>query len=304
MTTELSASLSPNDPRPLPLIVAEKWNFPLQHYQRFDVENGYLYALQDWAIGLVGEKGKHAMRDFKLTEVGSRLVASNYKLPYKATNGRTYQMDFCTDKTLYLFAQYVRVTDDREVLAAIRRYLAEAGVVVDELRREPESAPEVGMKGSAESLIHAGMNKWRRDGKSEEWIQARISGIITRKQFTEALRLAVLNSPKSLYGQATDKLYTGLWKRTTDQLRGDLDLNTGQNVREHFGRLALTYTDAAEQIATIMLGNKETITMAEAMQVVYIAAKHIHKQAQATAKLLGMDLVTEKPLLPKPAKKS
>jgi len=104
--------------------------------------------------------------------------------------------------------------EKRPQLEEIHQFLAACGVMISLLQRErksqTESAPEVGMKGSAESLIHAGMNKWRRDGKSEEWIQARISGIITRKQFTEALRLAVLNSPKSLYGQATDKLYTGL----------------------------------------------------------------------------------------------
>jgi hypothetical protein len=35
------------------------------------------------------------------------------------------------------------------------------------------------------------------------------------------------------------------------------------------------------------------------MRIVYEAAELIRKQAQSTAELLGIDLVTEKPLLPK-----
>ncbi len=151
----------------------------------------------------------------------------------------------------------------------------------------------------AETLIHAGMDKWRRDGKSEEWIQTRIHGIITRKQFTEALKNAVANAPQSLFSQSTEKLYIGLWKRTKAQLRGDLNLTQKQNLRDHFGRLALTYTDIAEQVATIQLGDAETVEMPQAMKIVHDAAKLISKQAQATSKALGIDLITERPLLAK-----
>jgi hypothetical protein len=139
--------------------------------------------------------------------------------------------------------------------------------------------------------------KYRRDGKSESWIAARIQGIITRKQFVEALKAAVLSAPPSLYSQATNKLYLGLWERTTAQLRGDLNLKPRQNPRDSFGEYALIYTRLAEMVTTDKLDELETVTFSMAMDIVWTVAKLIHKQASATANALGIDLVTERKLL-------
>ncbi len=139
--------------------------------------------------------------------------------------------------------------------------------------------------------------KYRRLGKTDSWIEARIQGIITRKQFVEALKAAVVNAPPTLYSQATDKLYQGLWDRTTAQLRGELDLSERQNPRDHFGEYALIYTRLAEMVCTDKLDKLQIVPLSLALEIVWSVALLIHKQAQATAHALGMDLVTEKPLL-------
>ena len=123
------------------------------------------------------------------------------------------------------------------------------------------------------------------------------SGIITRKQFVEALKAAVINAPVNLYAQATDKLYLGLWERTTAQLRNELNLNEKQNPRDSFGEYALIYTRLAEMVATDKLDKLEIVTMTMAMDIVWAVALMIHEQATATAKALGIDLVTERKLL-------
>lgn len=145
-------------------------------------------------------------------------------------------------------------------------------------------------------LEHFG-GKYRRQGKSDSWIEARIQGIITREQFVEALKAAVLNAPPTLYAQATDKLYHGLWERTTAQLRGDLNLTEKQNPRDYFGEYALIYTRLAEMIATDKLDKLEIVTLSMAIDIVWAVAILIHQQANATANALGIDLVTERPLL-------
>ena len=43
---------SENDNTPLPLIVAKKWGFPLAFHI---VDGKYMYAIQDWVRGLLGE---------------------------------------------------------------------------------------------------------------------------------------------------------------------------------------------------------------------------------------------------------
>lgn len=129
------------------------------------------------------------------------------------------------------------------------------------------------------------------------WIEARVDGIVTRKQFVDALKNAVIDAVPTMYAQATEKLYAGLWKRTTAQLRGELNLTPKQNPRDHFGKYALIYTRLAEELASDKLGLAETVMLFQAMEIVWEVAKLISVQAKATSESLGIDLVTEKPLL-------
>ncbi|MBK8031535.1 MAG: hypothetical protein IPK17_18990 [Chloroflexi bacterium] len=78
----------------------------------------------------------------------------------------------------------------------------------------------------------------------------------------------------------------------------ELDLNDRQNPRDSFGEYALIYTRLAEMVATNKLDNLEIVTLTMAMDIVWEVARLIHAQAEATAHALGMDLVTEKKLLP------
>jgi hypothetical protein len=120
---------------------------------------------------------------------------------------------------------------------------------------------------------------------------------VTRKQFVEALKLAVIDAIPTMYAQATEKLYIGLWNGTTAQLRGELNLKKTENPRDYFGEYALIYTRLAEKLATDKLGQAELVTVTIAMEIVWMVAKHISIQAKATSEMLGYDLVTEKPLL-------
>lgn len=171
----------------------------------------------------------------------------------------------------------------------MKLWLAETGAE----RLKEEEDPE-------ESVIQAfdrAEARYRRLGKTEGWIEARMQGIITRKQFIEALKAAIMDAPVTLYAQATEKIYKGLWQRTTAQLRGDLQLKPQQNIRDHFGEFALIYTGLAERVAAKKLGDMEIVPIALAMDIVHTSAKLISKQAKATSKELGIDLVTERPLL-------
>lgn len=140
--------------------------------------------------------------------------------------------------------------------------------------------------------------KYQLAGKSVDWIAARVEGIVTRKEFVQALKAAVLNAVPTMYMEATEKVYSGLWNRTTAQLRGDLNIGERENPRDHFGKYALIYTNLAEQLAADQLGDSEQVSITIAMEIVWTVAKHISAQARSTSQLLGYDLVTERPLLP------
>ncbi|MBZ0305473.1 MAG: hypothetical protein K8I82_05335, partial [Anaerolineae bacterium] len=99
----LPLDFTPDD-TPLPLIVAKRWGFSLAYHK---TESGVFYAVQDWMRGLSGEENiRNLWSMFKKTAAGQQMLNSIVRLPYKATDGKTYQRDFATDKGLYLIAQY------------------------------------------------------------------------------------------------------------------------------------------------------------------------------------------------------
>jgi hypothetical protein len=95
------------------------------------------------------------------------------QLPYVASNGKTYQMDFTDDKGLYLIAQHLRVTKERPVLSEIKHFLARAGVFADKARRDPEGAAAEFQRVADENEYH----KMRAEGfehdEAIEWLDVR-----------------------------------------------------------------------------------------------------------------------------------
>ena len=129
---------------PLPLYVAQQWSFDLAYVDQDSNPSHYLYSIQDWIEGIgETERARKLWNDLK-----SQLSDSTgqsfllHKLPYKAANGRTYQMDYTNAEGLYRIAQEMRPTKGRIRLDSIRQYLASAGVLVDEVRRDADAAAQ------------------------------------------------------------------------------------------------------------------------------------------------------------------
>jgi hypothetical protein len=111
-----------NDDTPLPLLVAKKWNFRLSYHI---VDGKHYYAIQDWIRGLTGTEDIRRVWDqFKKQKLWNQTSISNRRLPYRASDGKTYPREFISDQGLYLIAQYLRPTRARPVLHEIREFLA------------------------------------------------------------------------------------------------------------------------------------------------------------------------------------
>jgi len=287
--------VSSDDDRPLPLIVATKWNFPLAH---LEVDGQLFYAVQDWLRGLTGtQKISRMWIEIQNAPDMAEMLDSIEPLPYTASDGKTYQRDYTTDKGLYLIAQHLRSTKSRPTIALIKQFLAESGAFVDQIRREPETVVTSGAI-NPDKAIDAAINAYRAQGKDDRWIQARVEGKIKRHLFTAALNAAVaevLN--RRHYAIATDDIYKGLWKRTAAYLKQELELPKTASLRDHQPMLALHYQGIAEEVAAKKLGDRSELLWEEARLIVKNVAAFIGEQAQATSRLLNMDIATGKPLL-------
>jgi hypothetical protein len=288
------------DSRPLPLIAAEQWNFPLQHHTSDDKA---VFAVQDWIVGLVGcdniSAGK-MWRQFKKSESylkhesENQSSISNVSLDYHASDGKTYQRDFADDETLYLLSQYLRPSENRPMLDEIRQFLASSGKWMDEWRINPDK-----MLSVAQARLQADIERYEKAGYGNHpnilQSKAKLELSIALKELKSSVSRLVTMTGKE-WGQFHDAEIWALLGYTSKQIKAAR--NPKLSARDNLNIFESNGLKYCEQQLIALLSMQKQIDTRRLKDTVQFIFAPVGENLRGMMESIGMDVLTGQYQLP------
>ena len=270
-----------NDNRPAPERVASAHGFALAYHEDTDGDPEHRwYAVQDWIAGVAHasepRKFLTALKS-RLKKAGFELSTSCRQLPYLASNSKKYKTDHAQAETLYLITQ--RMDANTPLRDAILRYLAKAGVRLDQYRRDPEK------------MVNDAITAFKRQGKDDEWIETRFKAIDTFKALTSTIQ-RLCDSPR--YGDLINTEYMELFGSTAAELQRIL--NT-KSVRNSLPALQLSYVETAERAIKTIIQHKDRMSNPQLIAAFVSAVRPLGVSLEDVCRQVGIDRVTGLPLI-------
>lgn len=181
----------------------------------------------------------------------------------------------------------------------IRAMMARLGAEENQRKREPQSDP-LQLKSEEKRLIAAKVEQGFSPEEARLFILIRREGIATRNQWTDALKAVVRGAIAGYhYSTATNTEYQGLFQRTAKDLSAETGFSTARDGLTLEARSILT---AAEIVLEKRLRMHETITFAQAIEIVKDVCSTFRIPIAQAEQQLGIDFATGKPLLPSGSK--
>jgi len=98
-----------------------------------------------------------------------------------------------------------------------------------------------------DKLIQRYEEGWRKKGRTDEWITARLKTLAGRHQFTDTLKDHQVKGAG--FGMCTNSIYTPLFGGGAETIRKNRNLTKNDNIRDNMSSLELTSVSFAEELA-------------------------------------------------------
>ena len=220
----------------------------------------------------------------RLKKEGSQSVTNCYQLKMPAADGKRYLTDVATAETLLRLVQSV----PSPKAEPIKLWLAKVGY---------ERMQE--MADPARSLDRA-RETWQKHGRSEKWIQQRMTGQETRNKLTDYWAGHEIKKGEE-YAILTSLIHQE-WSGLSVKAHKDLKGLETQNLRDHMSEAELIFTALAE-LSTRQLAESVAATGMAENQAAARTGGRIAKRARLELEeKTGRRVVTAENYLPPPLK--
>jgi len=216
----------------------------------------------------------------RLSKEGSQSVTNCHRLKLPAADGKNYLTDVATAGTLLRLVQSV----PSPKAEPIKLWLAKVGYE----RMQEMSDPALSLNRARET--------WQKHGRSEKWIQQRMTGQETRNKLTDYWANHDIKQGEefAILTNLIHQEWTGVSVKTHKAMKG----LKSQNLRDHMSEAELIFTALAELSTRQIAETDEAIGMAE-NQTAATKGGAIAKQArQALESKTGKSVVTGENFLP------
>jgi len=219
----------------------------------------------------------------KLTSEGSEVYEKIVRLKMIADDGKNRETDAADTKTLLRIIQSI----PSPKAEPFKQWLAKVGY---------ERIQEI--QDPSQSIDRAREN-WKRSGRSEKWIQQRMTGQETRNKLTDYWKDAGIKEQDE-FAYLTNILHQE-WSDLTVKQHKQLKRLKNQNLRDHMSEAELIFTALAE-LSTRQIAQTEQATGLKENAVAGKKGGKIAKNARKELELqTGRNVITEENFLP-PAK--
>lgn len=151
------------------------------------------------------------------------------QLPFEAADGKKYRSDACNTQTLFRIIQSV----PSPKADPFKKWLAKVGYERIQEIQDPEIA------------IKRALMTYKAKGYSDEWINARVQTIASRKELTREWQKRGISEGME-YALLTDAISRGTFGLSTREHRTFKNLKRNHNLRDHMSPLELALTMLGE----------------------------------------------------------
>lgn len=218
----------------------------------------------------------------KLTNEGSQLYENIVQLKFKAADSKMYATDCLDTPNLLRLIQSI----PSPKAEPFKQWLAKVGYE----RMQEIQDPEMGLDRAREN--------WQKLGRSEKWIQQRMTGQETRNKLTDYWKESGVQKSDefALLTNIIHQEWTGLTVKKHKDLKG---LKT-QNLRDHMSEAELIFTALAE-LSTRQIAEIENAKGVKQNAIAGKKGGKIAKDARlALEQKTGKKVVTKENFLPPP----
>ncbi len=253
-------------------------NFENSEIRTIESDGEIWYSVVDVLFALVGSKNPGAywrQLKKKLKDEGNESVNNFHTFKMEAADGKMRNTDCLTREHILRLIQSINSPS----VEPFKMWLANAG---EQNIQETENPAQ---------LFDKMVDAYRTQGRTEDWIQARIRSLAARNMLTDTWKERQVKG--SQFAILTDEIHQGTFDMTTRDHKSYKGLDAKDSLRENMSDLELVFTTLSETLTREMTERLDAMGYEQNRDVAREAGEQTGESRKRLEKKTGISVVSK-----------